>query len=222
MLAARPGGFPWLTVAGQELTGTTVVDLDVTVVFAASEKENTKPTYKGGVGFAPNLATCDNTDDMLVVDPRPGNATSNVDGRRRPRRCDRGGHVRRRADRPARPRPLALGTWHLAREDSGSAGPRPGRAVAPPLPQAASEREKQLGRRYQLVAAKRAQVGPSSRPIRYPAIRPHPRNESTPRSTSVPAKQADHRTPTSSRRILRLSNGSAARRKRPGRQQSLP
>ena len=36
-----------------------------------------QPTYKGGIGFCPNLATCDNTDDMLVIDPRPGGATSN-------------------------------------------------------------------------------------------------------------------------------------------------
>jgi hypothetical protein len=26
------------------------------------DKENTAPTYKGGIGFCPNLATCDNTD----------------------------------------------------------------------------------------------------------------------------------------------------------------
>jgi Transposase DDE domain group 1 len=78
LLAVRPEGFPWLTVAGKELTGITVVDLDASLVFCASEdKQNAKPTYKGGVGFAPNLATCDNTDDLLVVDPRPGNATSN-------------------------------------------------------------------------------------------------------------------------------------------------
>jgi hypothetical protein len=76
--AARPEGFPWLTVAGKELTGITVVDLDVTLVLAGSEgKQNAAATYKGGVGFAPNLAICDNTDDVLVVDPRPGNATSN-------------------------------------------------------------------------------------------------------------------------------------------------
>jgi hypothetical protein len=67
-----------LEVAGRELTGTTVIDLDASVVFASSEaKENAKPTYKGGVGFVPNLATCDNVDDVLVIDPRPGNATSN-------------------------------------------------------------------------------------------------------------------------------------------------
>jgi len=78
MLSARPEGFPWLRVAGRELTGITVIDLDASVVTAASEgKENAKPTYKGGVGFVPNLAVCDNVDDLLVIDPRPGNATSN-------------------------------------------------------------------------------------------------------------------------------------------------
>lgn len=77
LLEARPGGFPWLRVAGRELTGTTVIDLDASVVQAGSEKENARPTYKGGVGFVPNLAVCDNVDDILVIDPRPGNATSN-------------------------------------------------------------------------------------------------------------------------------------------------
>lgn len=77
LLSDRPGGFPWLRVAGRELRGVTVVDLDASIVFAASEKENAKPTYKGGIGFNPNLATCDNTDDVLVIDPRAGNATSN-------------------------------------------------------------------------------------------------------------------------------------------------
>jgi Transposase DDE domain group 1 len=77
LLAGRPEGFPWLRVAGRELTGITVVDLDASIVFAASEKENAQPTYKGGTGFCPNLATCDNTGDMLAIDPRPGGATSN-------------------------------------------------------------------------------------------------------------------------------------------------
>src|SRR5258708_10432423 len=77
LLAARPEGFPWLRVAGRELTGVTVVDLDATIVFAASGKDNAVATYKGGVGFCPNLATCDNTDDVLVTGPRPGNAAAN-------------------------------------------------------------------------------------------------------------------------------------------------
>jgi hypothetical protein len=77
LLAGRPEGFPWLRVAGRELTGITVVDLDASIVFAASEKENAQPTYKGGIGFCPNLASCDNTGDMLAIDPRPGGATPN-------------------------------------------------------------------------------------------------------------------------------------------------
>jgi hypothetical protein len=77
LLAARDEGFPWLRVAGRELTGITVVDLDASIVHAASEKENAAPTYQGGIGFCPNLACCDNTDDVLVIDPRPGNATAN-------------------------------------------------------------------------------------------------------------------------------------------------
>lgn len=77
LLADRPEGFPWLAVAGRELTGITVLDLDASIVFAASDKEKAAPTYKGGTGFCPNLATCDNTDDVLAIDPRPGNATSN-------------------------------------------------------------------------------------------------------------------------------------------------
>jgi Transposase DDE domain group 1 len=77
LLEARPGGFPWLTVAGKELTGVTVVDLDASVVFAASDKQNAAPAYKGGTGFCPNLATCDNVGDLLGIDPRPGNATAN-------------------------------------------------------------------------------------------------------------------------------------------------
>jgi hypothetical protein len=77
LLADRSEGFPWLTVAGRELTGITVVDLDASIVPAASEKENAVPTYQGGIGFCPNLATCDNTDDVLALDPRSGNATAN-------------------------------------------------------------------------------------------------------------------------------------------------
>jgi len=50
LLASRPEGFPWLRVAGRELTGVTVVDLDASVVFAASDKENAQPTDQGGVG----------------------------------------------------------------------------------------------------------------------------------------------------------------------------
>jgi Transposase DDE domain group 1 len=78
LLEQRPEGFPWLKVAGRTLTGVTVPGIDATVVFAGSDKHNAAPTYKGGTGFHPNLVTCDNVDDVLVIDPRPGNAGSNT------------------------------------------------------------------------------------------------------------------------------------------------
>src|ERR1039458_8181543 len=78
ILAKEPEGFPRLRARGRELTGITVVDLDASIVFAASEKENAQATYKGGIGFCPNLATCDNTDGRLAgsgrlagEEPRP-------------------------------------------------------------------------------------------------------------------------------------------------------
>ena len=71
LLAARPDGFPWLTVAGRELTEITVVDLDASIVHACSDKENAVPTYKGGIGFCPNLASCDNT---AATAPTPSTA----------------------------------------------------------------------------------------------------------------------------------------------------
>jgi hypothetical protein len=39
MLAARPEGFPWLRVAGRELTGITVIDLDASVVKVARDPQ---------------------------------------------------------------------------------------------------------------------------------------------------------------------------------------
>src|SRR3954451_21129350 len=78
ILKSRPEGFPLLSGPVRALTRITVIDLDASVVKVASDqKENAKPTYKGGVGFVPNLSTCDNVDDLLMIDPRPGNATSN-------------------------------------------------------------------------------------------------------------------------------------------------
>jgi len=59
LLAARPQGFPWLRVAGREPGGITVVDLDASGVFASSDKDNAQPITSGGIGFCPNLATCD-------------------------------------------------------------------------------------------------------------------------------------------------------------------
>ena len=76
-LAGAPLSWPVCSGAPSRSGRVTVVDLDATIVLAASEKENARATYKGGIEFAPNLATCDSTDDVLAINPRPGNATAN-------------------------------------------------------------------------------------------------------------------------------------------------
>ena len=71
-------GFPWLSAAGKELTGWTVIDMDGTLVTAHSDKEGAAPTWKKGYGFHPLAAWCMNTRECLDMKLRPGNAGSNT------------------------------------------------------------------------------------------------------------------------------------------------
>jgi hypothetical protein len=77
-VAARPGAFPWLTVAGRALTGVVVIDIDATIIVAHSPKDGAEPTFKKTYGHHPLLAECDNTGENLVVLLRKGNAGSNT------------------------------------------------------------------------------------------------------------------------------------------------
>jgi Transposase DDE domain group 1 len=78
LLSARPGGFPWLIVAGKLLTGWVVIDLDATLITAHSDKAGAAPTFKKGFGFHPLAAWCANTHECLTMLLRPGNAGSNT------------------------------------------------------------------------------------------------------------------------------------------------
>ncbi len=78
LLALRPGGFPWLTVAGKVLTGWVVIDLDATLITAHSTKAGAAATFKRGYGFHPLAAWCANTRESLAMLLRPGNAGSNT------------------------------------------------------------------------------------------------------------------------------------------------
>ena len=78
LLSARPGGFPWLGVAGKLLTGWVVIDLDATLITAHSDKAGAAPTFKKGFGFHPLAAWCANTHECLTMLLRPGNAGSNT------------------------------------------------------------------------------------------------------------------------------------------------
>src|SRR5260370_21086344 len=53
LIAARPAGFPWLSVAGKLLAGWLVIDLDRTLITARSDKEGAAATFKMGYGFPP-------------------------------------------------------------------------------------------------------------------------------------------------------------------------
>jgi hypothetical protein len=78
LLALRPGGFPWLSVAGKLLTGWVVIDLDATLITAHSVKAGAAATFKRGYGFHPLAAWCANTRESLAMLLRPGNAGSST------------------------------------------------------------------------------------------------------------------------------------------------
>jgi hypothetical protein len=78
LLAARTGGFAWLTVAGKLLTRWVIIDLDATLITAHSDKQGAAATFKRGFGFHPLGAWCANTQESLAMLLRPGNAGSNT------------------------------------------------------------------------------------------------------------------------------------------------
>jgi hypothetical protein len=78
LLALRPGGFPWLSVAGKRLTGWIVVDIDATIITSGSKKEGAAATFKRTFGFHPLAAWCANTQECLAMQLRPGNAGANT------------------------------------------------------------------------------------------------------------------------------------------------
>lgn len=78
LLARRPQGFPWLTVAGKLLAGWVVIDLDATLITAHSNKQRAAATFKKGFGFHPLGGWCANTGEALAMLLRPGNAGSNT------------------------------------------------------------------------------------------------------------------------------------------------
>ena len=76
-LALRPGGFPWIKVAGRRLTGWYVLDLDATIVACTSAKEGAAGTFKGSFGHMPLGAWVANTRECVAMLLRPGNAPPN-------------------------------------------------------------------------------------------------------------------------------------------------
>ena len=69
---------PASKVADIDLSDVVVLDVDATLVTAHSEKENAAATFKRGFGYHPLGVWCDNTQEMLAVKLRAGNAGSNT------------------------------------------------------------------------------------------------------------------------------------------------
>lgn len=78
LLHLRPGGFPWLTVAGKRLTGWIVIDMDATIILSSSKKQGATATFKKTFGFHPLAAWCANTQESLAMLLREGRAGSNT------------------------------------------------------------------------------------------------------------------------------------------------
>nr|WP_263008683.1 transposase [Nonomuraea phyllanthi] len=78
LLHLRPGGFPWLTVAGKRLRGWIVIDIDATIITSASDKHGAVVTFKKTYGFHPLACWCANTQEALAMLLRSGNAGSNT------------------------------------------------------------------------------------------------------------------------------------------------
>ncbi|MCZ7416997.1 MULTISPECIES: IS1380 family transposase [unclassified Streptomyces] len=78
LLSLRPGGFPWLTIAGKRLHRWVVIDLDATIITAASKKEGARATWKKTYGFHPLAAWCANTGECLAMWLRTGSAGANT------------------------------------------------------------------------------------------------------------------------------------------------
>jgi len=78
-LAARPDGFPWVRVAGHTWQGWIVLDVDASLVESHSDKQGAAPTYKKHIfGLHPIIVSVANTDEVLAVLLRKGNAGSNT------------------------------------------------------------------------------------------------------------------------------------------------
>ena len=78
LLHLRPGGFPWLSVAGKTLRGWIVLDLDATIITSASDKTGASATFKRSYGFHPLGCWCANTQEVLAMLLRTGSAGSNT------------------------------------------------------------------------------------------------------------------------------------------------
>ena len=78
LIEARHGAIPPSRTCYGDLGPVVVIRIDASLVESHSDKQHAAGNFKGGYGFHPLLAWCDNTGELLAVIARPGNAGSNT------------------------------------------------------------------------------------------------------------------------------------------------
>jgi len=78
LIEARCGAIPASRTCYGDLGPVVVIRIDASLVASHSDKQHAAGNFKGGYGFHPLLAWCDNTGELLAVICRPGNAGSNT------------------------------------------------------------------------------------------------------------------------------------------------
>lgn len=78
LIAARHGRIPPSRTCYGDLGATIVIRTDASLVESHSDKKCAAGNFKGGYGFHPLTAWCDNTGELLTVIARSGNAGSNT------------------------------------------------------------------------------------------------------------------------------------------------
>lgn len=78
LIEARHGSIPPIATAYGDIDAVIGIRIDATLVNSYSDKDCAAGNFKGGYGFHPLTAWCDNTGECLAIIARSGNAGSNT------------------------------------------------------------------------------------------------------------------------------------------------
>lgn len=78
LIEARHGKIPPVGTCYGDIEGVIAIRIDATLVTSYSDKQCAAGNFKGGYGFHPLTAWCDNTGELLAIIPRTGSAGSNT------------------------------------------------------------------------------------------------------------------------------------------------
>ncbi len=78
LIEARHGSIPPMRTAYGDGDGVIGIRIDATLVNSYSDKQCAAGNFKGGYGFHPLTAWCDNSGECLAIIPRSGSVGSNT------------------------------------------------------------------------------------------------------------------------------------------------